>query len=84
MQLLFSVALIVAGLMIILMICLVKDPTHGYYAGLTVVLLYSYVAVGIRFRYTLIIGSILIGAYFLSSFLYLLLKKVFLLVMSFF
>ncbi len=67
MQFLFSVALIVAGLMIIFMIYLVHDPTHRYYAGLTVVLLYSYVAVGIRFRYTFIIGSILIGTYFLSA-----------------
>ncbi len=67
MQFLFSFALIVAGFVIITMIYLVKDPTQRYYAGLTVVLLYSYVAIGIRFKYTLIIGWSLIVIYMLGA-----------------
>ena len=66
-QMLFSMSLIIAGLSIILMIFLVNDPTNRYYAGLTVVLLFSYVAVGLRLKYSLIIGWGLILIYSVLS-----------------
>ncbi len=68
-QILFTVTLIIAGLVIIAMIFFLDDPTQRYYAGLTIVMLYAYIAVGLRFRYTLFIGLSLLLIYLVLAFL---------------
>ncbi len=67
-QILFTVSLIIAGLVIVAMMAFLNDPTQRYYAGLTIVMLYAYIAVGLRFRYTLFIGWSLIVIYFVLAF----------------
>ena len=66
-QILFTLTLIVAGIVIIAMMFFLDDPTQRYYAGLTIVMLYAYIAVGLRFRYTLFIGWSLIALYFILA-----------------
>ncbi len=69
-QLLFSWLLLIAGISIIAMIIIVRDPTHRYYSGLTVVLLFAYVAVGLRFKYALFVGWSLIVLYYWAAILF--------------
>jgi diguanylate cyclase (GGDEF)-like protein len=66
-QLLFSLVLLIAGISIIVMILIVHDPTHRYYSGLTVVLLFAYVAVGLRFKFALFVGWSFIVLYYLAA-----------------
>ncbi len=68
-QTIFSVSLLIAGISLIAMIVVVKDPTNRYYAGLTIVLLFAYIAVGLRFKYSLFVGWSLIIIYFSVAYL---------------
>jgi len=76
-QTLFSITLIIVGISLILMILIVNDETNRYYAGLTVVLLFSYVAVGLRLKYSLIIGWGLILIYSVLSIFFMKVNSIF-------
>jgi len=76
-QILFTLSLFAAGLSIIAMMFKVNDPSNRYYAGLTVVLLFSYIATGLRFKYTLLIGWGLIVIYLISSLFFMKVNPIF-------